>query len=402
MAREVVSARAALVSVAVLEGIHFYSFSSIKFAHDQGQLMFWALTVWLLYRGLTRERPLDWALAGAALALAFWSKYAAAMLAATLFLFLVIDPQARRCWRGVGPWIALASFALVLAPHAIWLVDHDFLPFSYVDHRSAHAARAIDYLVYPALFAGSQLMYLLPAIAMIALLVGRPGGGAAAPPMPPVDGFARRYLTVATFGPFLLTVGAATLTGRSLVAMWGYPFWLFFGLTAIAWLRPALDLAGLRRFAAGLAVAFVATTTIYAGSELFEALWNHRMKATNFPGRPLAAEVTRQWRGVSDRPLAFVVGEMFVASNVSVYASDHPRVFLDADRRKSPWIDPDTLRRDGAVIVWSATIEGEAMPAALRQAFPQAEQRPAIELPWQTLARVPPIRIGFAIVRPQP
>ena len=106
----------------VLEGIHFYNFSVVKFAHDQMQLPFWAFTGLFFYRALRRGRALDWALAGACLACAFWSKYAAFALAATLGLFLLLDPVARRAWRTAGPYVMALAFAIVIAPNAWWLV----------------------------------------------------------------------------------------------------------------------------------------------------------------------------------------------------------------------------------------------------------------------------------------
>ncbi len=56
LAREVVGAFEALLAVLVLEGIHFYNFSVVKFAHDQMQLPFWAFTALFFHRALTRGR----------------------------------------------------------------------------------------------------------------------------------------------------------------------------------------------------------------------------------------------------------------------------------------------------------------------------------------------------------
>jgi hypothetical protein len=103
LARALVGPVQALLAVLTLEGVHFYNFSVVKFAHDQMQLPFWAFTGLFLHRALVRGRMLDWGLAGAMLAGAFWSKYAAFALAATLGLFLLIDPVARRSWRTGGP-----------------------------------------------------------------------------------------------------------------------------------------------------------------------------------------------------------------------------------------------------------------------------------------------------------
>src|SRR5712691_1643634 len=105
LAREVLGEFEGLLAVLVLEGIHFYNFSVVKFAHDQMQLPFWAFTGLYFYRAVVRGRRTDWILAGVMLAGAFWSKYAAFALAATLVLFLLIDPTARRAWRTPGPYL---------------------------------------------------------------------------------------------------------------------------------------------------------------------------------------------------------------------------------------------------------------------------------------------------------
>ena len=101
-----------------------------------------------------RGRLLDWALAGMFLAGAFWSKYAAFALAATLGLFLLFDPLARRAWRTPGPYVMALAFAIVIAPNVWWLVGHDFLPFHYVDERARAAAHWYQYLQYPLQWTG--------------------------------------------------------------------------------------------------------------------------------------------------------------------------------------------------------------------------------------------------------
>jgi len=96
LGRDIVGGFQSLIGVLALEGIHFFNFSVPKVSLKQKQLPFWALTGLLVYRGMTRGRILDWVFAGVALALCFWSKYAAFALAATLGLFLLFDPLGRR------------------------------------------------------------------------------------------------------------------------------------------------------------------------------------------------------------------------------------------------------------------------------------------------------------------
>src|SRR5207302_6842459 len=84
LGRDIVGGLQSLIAVLALEGIDFVNFSVPKFAHDQMQLPFWALTGLFLYRAFTRSSLAYWMLAGAALALCFWSKYAAFALAVSI------------------------------------------------------------------------------------------------------------------------------------------------------------------------------------------------------------------------------------------------------------------------------------------------------------------------------
>jgi 4-amino-4-deoxy-L-arabinose transferase-like glycosyltransferase len=61
LARNVVGPVQGLIAVLALEGVHFYNFSAVKFAHDQMQLPFWTFAGLFFHRALTRRQLLDWA-----------------------------------------------------------------------------------------------------------------------------------------------------------------------------------------------------------------------------------------------------------------------------------------------------------------------------------------------------
>src|ERR1043165_2437359 len=97
------------------------------------------MTGLFLYRALVSDRPRHWLLAGVALALCFWSKYAAFALAGSIALFMLFDPAARRTSRTGGPWLMALAFLIVVAPNLLWLNDSGFMPFRYVDARAKGA-----------------------------------------------------------------------------------------------------------------------------------------------------------------------------------------------------------------------------------------------------------------------
>lgn len=400
LGRDIVGGAQALIAVFALEGVHFYNFSAVKFAHDQMQLPFWALTGLFLYRALARGRALDWLGAGAALALCFWSKYAAFALAGSIGVFLLIDPLARRAWRTPGPYLMALAFLVVIAPNLWWLVDTGFLPFRYVDARAKIATHWYQIVTFPLRWTASQIFFLLPAIGLLALAYA----GAPRRRVSAADGqfaFARRYVTMLALGPFIVTTLIALLLGRLPVAMWGYPLWSFAPLAALLWLGPVTEPARLKRFAAAFLFIFVAAPVAYAAIELGEPLVRDRPKATQFPGRLLAETITRAWREKFGTPLTYVGGGEFAANNVAVYSPDRPHVIVHADPALSPWIDRDDLKKKGAVLVWEDGQADDAKLAEWRVAFPGFDLQPPLTLPRQTLAPTRPARVYVAIVPPR-
>ena len=399
-AREVADPIIALTAVLALEGLHYYNFSAVKFAHDQMQLPFWVLTGWFVYRAIIGKRTLDWILSGAFLALAFWSKYAAFALAATVGLILLFDPGARASWRTRGPYLMAIAFLAVLGPNLWWLVENGFKPFLYVDNRAVEVSHWYQFITFPLRWTVSQLFFLIPVTALIGILFAqRPKR-----PAKRVD-FAHRYVAALALGPFLVTTAIAALVGRLPVAMWGYPLWSFAPLAFLMWFPPNTEDRRLRLFTAVFAVVFVVFPLAYAADELFEPLLKDRQKATHFPGRAMAEIVTRRWHEATGTPLRYVGGAPlpggegeFAANNLAVYSPDHPHVIVHGDPGLSPWIDMDDVERRGAVLIWQGPPD---MPAALRTRFPRAQTQAPLVLPQLTLAPNSPAVVHYGMLPPQ-
>jgi hypothetical protein len=402
LGRDILGGFQALIAVLALEGLHFFNFSVPKFAHDQMQLPFWVLTGLFLYRAITRERWLDWIAAGLALALCFWSKYAAFALAGSIGLFMLFDPAARRTLRTPGPWLMALAFLVTIGPNLVWLIDSGYLPFRYVDGRAKVATHWYHFFTFPLQWTGSQLFFLAPTIALIGLALF---GARGAPAGDDKIGFARRYVAMLALGPFAVTTVVALVAGRLPVAMWGYPLWSFAPLAALLWFGTATAPLQLRRFAAGFLIVFAAFPLAYAIVEGLEPVIRDRPKATQFPGRALAEQVTQRWRDKFATALPYVGGGEFATNNIAVYSPDRPHVIVHADLDISPWIDASDLKRRGAVLVWEDGQIDAAQLARLRSDYPGLDVREPLTLPRQVFVKsdkVRPVRVHVAFVPPRP
>ncbi len=392
MARPLIGAVGALIAILIIDGLHYFNYTAAKFNHDVIQLPFWALAGYAFHRALRGGRILHWILLGLALGLSLWAKYFVAVLAAPLALFLLLDREARKSLATPGPYVAAAVALIVAAPHLLWLVNNDFLPFKYAEARAAPAQGLLDHILHPLGFAFAQLGFLLPALLIAASLWPRRTAASAT-----ADAYDRRIVTVLAFGPMATVLALSAASGRGTIAMWGYPLWLYLG----AWIVMAVGAVDRTRLArtlvywtavfCGFVIAFIVNYAVLPSSD-------GRYRAVLYPGDRLGAELSQRFRAASGRPLAYVVGDMWTGGNIGHYAPERPRVLIDGNPARAPWIDLADLKARGAIVVWS---DGDltAIPPPYRAAAAEAQVQPSFTLPYRKGGLT--LNVGWAILRPQ-
>jgi 4-amino-4-deoxy-L-arabinose transferase-like glycosyltransferase len=423
-ARPLVGATGALISVLIIDGLHYFQYTAAKFNHDVIQLPFWALAGWAFHAALRRGHIGHWLLLGIAFAGALWAKYFVVVIAGSYAVFLLLDRDARPALRTPGPWLAAAVALLLTAPHLIWLVENDFVPFHYVDGRAAPARGFFDHILHPVQFAGGQTFFMLPLLFIAAMWVwprpmGSPllsvgsGWGWRSGSAPPTamtaalpgdrgaDDFDRRIVTVLAFGPAAAMLALIAVSGRGTVTMWGYPLWLFLGLWIVLCVPSALDTPRrLRRIVGAWAAVFIVLALVFTADYTVAPLLDHRYRAAFFPGDALAADLTQRFHDATGgKRLRYVIGSMWLGGNVAHYSPDHPEVLIDGLPRRAPWINLGDLHAKGAILVWE-TSDMDRLPPEFAALAPSAQVGQPFALPPRRFGAKPE-SFGWAILMPQ-
>jgi 4-amino-4-deoxy-L-arabinose transferase-like glycosyltransferase len=385
MARRLVGPVGALVAVLIVDGLDYFQSASTHFNHDVAQLPFWALAGFALHAALRDGRYRDWILLGAALGAAFWAKYFVIVLALPIAVFMILDRDARPNLKRPGPWIAVATGLLVILPHLIWLMQHNFAPFEYVDQRAAPSRGILDHIAHPGQFAISQLGYLLPSLLIAAPLVYfsifQPAIAPTKPAAPAgFDAFDRRIVMLLAFGPALTMILLSAVTGRGTIALWGYPLWLYLGLWFVMTYNHAIGSRSLAWITGAWAAVFTASTVLIIIFNSGAFSLNYVRRTQQFPGPQLAAEIERRYVAATGRTPAYVIGPLIEAGNISRYTASRPRVVINADFAKAPWIDPADVRAKGAILIWNPNDEG-LMPSHLARIAGNVPQQSPIVIP---------------------
>jgi len=396
-ARPLAGPLGALAAVLIVDGLHYLNYTSAKFNHDVIQLPFWALAGFVFHRALRGGWIGHWLLLGIAIGLSLWAKYFVVVLAGPLALFILLDRDARKALATPGPYIAVAAALVTIAPHFVWLVQNNFLPFTYAEHRAVLSRGLIDHIWHPLQFGVSQAFFLIPSL-LIALPLFLPRRRSGNEIKPGADAFDRRIMTWLSFGPVATVLALSAISGRGTVAMWGYPLWLFFGfwLVLAAKAYDELRIGRVLKIWAAvfgcLALAFILNYAVLPN-------YDHRYRAVFFPGGELGRELSQRYHAATGRPISYVIGSMWDGGNVAHYAPDHPRVLIDGKPDRAPWIDLADLRTKGAVVVWTAG-DLTVVPPGLRSVAADAAVQPPFLLHY--LRGDSSVQIGWAILYPRP
>ena len=397
-ARVMVGTLGALVSVLIVDGLHYLNYTAAKFNHDVVQLPFWALAGFAWHRALRQRQLADWLLLGLAVGMSLWAKYFVVVLVAPMLVFALLDRDARKVLGTPGPWIAAAVALIVTAPHVIWLIKTDFLPLAYAEHRAVLSRGWYDHLWHPFRFAVSQAFFLIPSFLIAApLFIPRRAAGEPAAPAK-ADAFDYRIVTWLAFGPIATVLAMSAVSGRGTVAMWGYPLWLFLGLWLVLTGQRVLDDNRLGRILVTWAIVFTCLALAFYVNYDVLPRFDHRYRAVFFPGGSLGRDIDARFRAAIGKPLVYVIGTMWDGGNVEHYAPSHPRNLVDGEPQRAPWINLKDLRAKGAAVVWTDS-DPHTLPAKFADVAAGAVVQPSFTLPYR---RGPgEVTVGWAILKPR-
>jgi hypothetical protein len=305
-----------VVGVAMLMLMPFYNFHASKFNVNTVLLPTWAATTFWFLRSYKTYSTRYGVLAGIGAAASMLAKYWSIFLIAGLVLAALSDSRRSNYFRSAAPWITIIVGFTVLAPHLVWLYQHDFVPFEYAAKHvtPSFASATVDALYY---LAGCVAYAVIPILFVLA--VARPNRAAISDMIWPLDS-ERRLAVVIFWGPLLLPVVGALAAGIELTPLWSMPAWTL--LPVVLMSSPAVKVhpINLRRIL--VAAIVVPLVMVIAAPVIAVGIHRTGVVPPTAHGRLLAAETERAWHQATSRSLHFV--GCSAANEVIAYAPDRP------------------------------------------------------------------------------
>jgi dolichol-phosphate mannosyltransferase len=361
---------AAATWTAILLGLQPATFLASSFGvPDSGLLLFWSLGLAFVVEALLSKRGAWWLAAGASLGAALLSKYTAAGLAGSLFLYLLVTPRDRFWLKTPWPYLGLILAFGVFSPVVIWNATHDWASFRFQSVGRLEESKGFHLWGGPAyllLQIGSVVPLTVPVVLAALAAAGRRRSEK------------DRLLLCVSLPIFLLFFGVGFV--RSTHVFWPLPAWIGLTILSGGFLAEAEGrIAGFYRrrwkiLAAGTAVVFAVAVadavhplpllppmrSVYSWKEI-----SARAAALRAPLPPGSF-----YLGVGRRYLCAAQLAFHLRAPAEVQAKN---LLGEEGLQFAYWADPKALRGRDAVIVSEADWSPRLLEL-LRERFDRVEE----------------------------
>ena len=411
LARQVLSERLALIGTFVMLPFWAISVDSTKYNQNSVQLACWTLTIGMFYNAFQTNKKRWWLAAGLALGLGFHAKYTTIFLAVAILLYSLWIPRFRRYWKESGPWMTLFIAFAVFLPHLIWLYQTGMASTTdyalrQTVHRTGLSEGIISYFRYPLQwFVHEFALILISPLVLLIPCLGRKWKIRS--PQSEIEKETLQYLLCCIAFPFLVFT-LFTMSGTWISGDYGYTLYFFLGIYLLLRFQHQDSLNVFRRSCRWVSLAVLGTVVFFVVYSVYSPYLLGTPRSFHFPMRELGAEGDRIWSSHFDVPCPYTSGDWYYAGTAGCTMKDRPSVHFYyntiADPEALPtgtWSTDEGVNQKGGIIFWKAT--DQTAPDWLHRRFPRAEVVPEIlELPYSTGAKIPPLRIGVALIPPAP
>ncbi|MDB5654787.1 MAG: hypothetical protein JWQ94_2400 [Tardiphaga sp.] len=313
--------------------------------------------------------------------------------------FALFTARGRRHLTSFDPIYALLVIAVIALPYAVWVIRAGTTVLPARPDLSDLAGTAAQW--------GVLLLWLVAALAGVIVLTvmnwGRMAPTSEDAPIifrPAVDPLARNYVYFFALAPGLLgSLFAALYALERPVGGAGIAL-LLCGLAVVIATGDLVTLRRQRVLRKVWALAIAAPALAALAGALIVPWSGAAEQPTALPASDIARFFGDSFERRTGQKLQAVAGDAQLASLIGLGAS-RPHVLFDASSARTPWITPQMFAQTGGVVVWRAADTSGAPPPDIGFRFPDLV--PEVPRAFDRLVngREPPLRIGWAIVRPK-
>ena len=402
LASGIVGAQHAALAVLLMVGVAAFTVPTPDFGPVILTMPLWAIILLHYWRAVGERKRAYWLPLAIEIGLLLLTTYVGLILVGLLALFTLGNKRARAALSSYDPLVAALVAGVVMGPHLIWVADsgEGFLPM-WLRLRTPEAVTGnlVAWLRQIALIFAAHA----GLVVMVALVAGWPWPRRDPAPVivrRPIEPFALQFIYFFAVVPAFAGTLVAVLIGWSGPVGGIAPLVILSGLLVVVAAGDGIRFSRQHVVIAAWFGLLIIPPIMAAASLLFLPWLNIDLRVTQ-PAEAMARFFSDSFERRTGAPLQIVTGDPRTAALVALGAPSRPSIFLSATPERSPWITPDAIRAKGAIVVWPTTDTSGTPPAALKERFPDLVPEVPRAFERSVQGRLPLIRIGWAVIRPQ-
>lgn len=313
LSADYLNAEKRVVGLALMTLIPFFNFLALTFNVNTILMPLWAATTLWFLRSFKTKSLIYAVLAGVGAAACLYAKYWSIFLLLGFSIAALMHAERANYFRSLAPWVTSIVCILILVPHINWLIEHDFVPFTYairVHGDKSFGTASLGVIKY---LRDCQLYVAIPVV--LTLLAAWPSRRALMDMVWPNDSD-RRLVALSFWASLLSPVGAALIAGFKPVGLWSMSMWTLLPVMLLS--PPALSIVRWKgRYILAIAITVPIVSLIISPAV---AIIIHTVRSVEphaFHGQLLAKRVDEAWPAVTNKPLRFVDGDTNLAYEVA-------------------------------------------------------------------------------------
>jgi hypothetical protein len=355
------SKEAAFYTSLIIYSLYVVEIATVKYNVNAGSVFFWPWIIYVFHRIERNPHLALWILLGVLGGFGILGKYINGLVLVGIVTWCVLFR--RDLLKTYKPWLAVLTTIVIVSPHLKWLSENDFAPFQYLSSRvnSVEDIGVFGHIFWPArlLFGGFFASSVLP---LLALLICKRGFYVFN-----TQNLKRFYtelsqdsLLFLTVFPIIFLITICIFLGQKISTMWALPMF-FIPAPLFGMLLCGKSIKYGKVF---FSVALMGIYVITGVGDIIYRIQGPSTHSRDFFGNQkgktklktvLSEKAEKLWYDHYDYPLPYIVGPLYDSGAVAWYgtanAKERPRVFEDADLKKSPWINVDDLHSKGGIYI---------------------------------------------------
>jgi hypothetical protein len=402
LGRSMVGAQHAALAVLLMVGIAAFTVPTPEFGPVVLTMPLWAIVLLHYWRAVGEKRRAFWLPLAIEIGLLLLTAYVGAVLVGLLVLFTLANEDARRSINLYDPIIAALVACIVAGPHLVWLADTGAASM-HVPAGLRSLAALLEAFISWLRQIGLIVVAQAGVVVLVGLLAGWPWPRSEPAPVivrPEMRSLARRFVYFFSIAPAIAGTLLAALVGSSGPVGGIAPLVILSGLGVVV---AAGDGITLTRQHIVIAAWFglLLVPPIMTVIAIFVLPWLNIDLRVAQPADAMGHFFAESFERRTGAPLQIVGGDVRTAAIIALAAPTRPSVLMDAGTGRSSWITPDALKSKGAVLAWPTTDTAGSPPALLQDHFPELVTEVPHAFEHAVQGRLPLVRIGWAVIRPQ-